>query len=70
MVFYTVIAAEHHAGHEAQQFLGFYIQGAGCIGVAVKVPEPFDDEVVIAEDHLIHPEAVVVEFFYRIAHIT
>ena len=64
----AVVATEHHAGHEAQHFLGAHGQGALGIGIGIEIEEAVDDLILLAEDHLIHLSPVVVEFF-NLVHI-
>jgi hypothetical protein len=69
VIFDTIITTQYHAGNQAQQLLGFYIQGSGCIGVGIEVPEALDDEVVFRQDQFVHAGTVVVEFFNKVTHV-
>src|SRR5688500_11167415 len=64
MVLDTIVATQYHACHQSQHFLCFYAQCPLCVCLCIKVKEPFDHQVVLCKDHLVHPGAVVVEFFY------
>lgn len=69
VVFDAVVAAQHHAGHEAQHLLGLRAQRPFFISVGVEVPEPFHHQVVLAEDHFIHSRAIVIELLNQVVHV-
>jgi len=59
----AIVATKHHRRHEAEHFLGGFIEGAVFVGIGVEVPKPFHHQVVLTQNHFVHPFAVLVEFF-------
>ncbi|KAG1449444.1 hypothetical protein G6F57_016628 [Rhizopus arrhizus] len=50
----AVVAAQHHRGHQAQQFLGLHVQRAGLVGLRIQREEAAHHLVRFAQDALVH----------------
>ena len=68
MVFDAIITSQNHAGHQAQHFLGLHVQCPFLIGIGVEVPQALHHQITLAQDDIIHPFPVFVEFVYD-AHV-
>lgn len=64
MILDAIIAAQHHRSDQTKHFFGLHIERTFLVSLVVEAPKSFDDFVVVSEDALVHPGAVVVEFFY------
>ena len=69
MVFNTIIAAQYHAGYEAKQFLGFYIQCTGGVSVGIQIPQSFNNKIILIKNYLIHSRSVLIKFLYDSVHL-
>jgi hypothetical protein len=64
MILDAIITSQHHAGHQAQHFLGLDVQCPFLIGIGVEVPQAFHHQIALAQDDIIHPFSVFIEFVY------
>src|SRR5579859_755975 len=64
----AVVAAEHGAGDQAEEFLGLGAERTGLIGLMVQSEEAFDAEMAGAEDLLVKVGASFLEVVETIRH--
>ena len=62
VVLNAVVAAQYHAGHQAQHLLSLNTQSPFGICIGIEVKEPVDHLILLAEYHLVHLAPVVVKF--------
>lgn len=68
MILDAIIATQYHAGHQAQHFLGLHVQCSFLIGIGIQVPKALHHQIALAQDDIIHPFPVFIEFVYD-AHV-
>jgi hypothetical protein len=57
----AVVAAEDGGGDEAEEFLGFSVEGTGFVSLVVQGEESLDAEVAAVEDFFIQVSAEFLE---------
>ena len=64
MILDTIITTKHHAGNQTKHFFRLCIQCTILVSIGVKIPKTFHHKIVFTKDHLVHPGAVIIKFFY------